>query len=98
MRYYVYSLDSGHPPNDPLHEGDDLLACQRICDANSLKHNATTYVVDREKRRFQEVYARIGGKFAEMYLENKEALEKLKNGEVVKGWKEKVIKEFETED
>jgi hypothetical protein len=32
------------------------------------------------------------------YRQAREALEKLKNGEVVKGWKEKVIKEFETED
>jgi hypothetical protein len=31
------------------------------------------------------------------YRQAREALEKLLNGEVVKGWKEKVIKEFETE-
>jgi len=32
------------------------------------------------------------------YRQAREALEKLMNGDVVKGWKEKVIKEFEQED
>lgn len=32
------------------------------------------------------------------YKQAREALEKLKNGEVVKGWKEKVIKEFEIDN
>lgn len=79
MRYYVYSVDTGHAPNNPIHESDDLVQCKKVCDMHSTKHDASTYVVDRLKKRFEEVYVRVSSKFTQRYLETQDALEKLKH-------------------
>ena len=78
MRYYVYSIDTGHAPNNPLLESNDLIQCKNTCDSHSIKHDASTYVVDRSKKRFEEVYVRVSSKFRQKYLETQEALAKLK--------------------
>jgi hypothetical protein len=81
LRYYVYSIEGGYPPYNPLFENNDISTCISKCDEFNKKYDVNCYVVDRTPTTmFEEVYMRKASNFSKTYEETREQIKKLKEG------------------
>ena len=100
--YRIVEHTYSDPLNNPHKYGDKYYTIQeKVVSPFSIMKRVTGQIKtwsDWECITDPEMHSKYATLRFKTYRQAREALEKLKNGEVVKGWKEKVIKEFETED
>lgn len=78
-RYYVYSIEGGYSPHNPLHESDDRSECISVCSCFSVRYDVNCYVVDRNPlTMYEEIYVRTATSFSKTYSETREQIRRLK--------------------